>query len=207
MMKTEKLFLNNTVQRNEDLQLWVSEYAEETGISEKNALRVSLLVEETVGMVQGLLNEFESELWLEGDRKSCTLYLDVLSAAGPAEKNASLTSGDGQGAAPAGFMAKVGELLLCAFRFESDEDVPDTWIDAIPGSLSFGAARAGDAPVLMGQWSLDSYRQALKEKIREGAAEESALDELEKSIVASIADDVTIGIRDHRVRLVITKTF
>ena len=54
MMKTEKLFLNNTVQRNEDLQLWVSEYAEETGISEKNALRVSLLVEETVGKLHAL---------------------------------------------------------------------------------------------------------------------------------------------------------
>lgn len=200
MTRTERIYLNSTVQRNEDLRLWVEDFAAEAGMTKQDALRVSLLVEETAGMVRGLMQNYESEMWLEGDRNSCTLYLDVVSRRSEGEKQDQKT-------AHAGFMGKICELLQCAYRFDSDADVPDAWLDAVPGYMSFGAAGRGEEPVLMGQWSLENYRNALKEKVREDAAAESALDELEKSVVANLADDVMIGIRDNRVKLVISKRF
>ena len=73
--------------------------------------------------------------------------------------------------------------------------------------MSFGAAKKEEKPVMMGQWSLGNYRHALKEKVRDDATAETALDELEKSIVANLADEVIIGIKDSRVKLVISKQF
>ena len=200
MTKTERIYLNSTVQRNEDLQLWVEDFAAETGMTKRDALRVSLLVEETAGMVRGMMQDYESEMWLEGDRNSCTLYLDVVSRSSEEEKQDQQT-------APAGFMGKICELLQCAYRFDSDADVPDAWLDAVPGYMSFGAAKKEEKPVMMGQWSLGNYRHALKEKVREDATAETSLDELEKSIVANLADEVIIGIKDSRVKLVISKQF
>ncbi len=200
MIRTERIFLNSAIRRHEDLQLWAADFAEKAGIGEKNALRLSLLVEETVGMVRGLMDDFESELWLEGDRGGCALHLDVVSAAPASAPKAA-------GSAPAGFMARIGELLQCAFHFDSDADVPDAWLDAVPGYMGLGAARGADEPLLMGQWSLGNYRQTLQERVRRDAAAGAALEELEKSIVACEADDVIIGIRDRRVSMVITKAF
>lgn len=199
MYKTDRLYLNNLVPRTEDCQLWVSEFAAAVGLPAREAVRLSLLAEETVGMIYGIVSEFEAELWLEGDRESGKLYLDVLSGGAPDQK--------AERRIPAGFMAKVGEMLQCAFRFEGEEDVPDAFWNAIPGYLKIGAERFAKSTLLMGRWSLNAYRQALRDKQKEGEAVADALDELEKSIVASIADDVTVGVKDQRIRLVITRKF
>ena len=50
---------------------------------------------------------------------------------------------------------------------------------------------------------MNRYRDA----VREGRAPQEDWDELEKSIVANIADDVKIGIAGQDVEMVITKKF
>lgn len=55
------------------------------------------------------------------------------------------------------------------------------------------------------KWSLSAYRDNLRNRREENPKAEPALDELEKSIVAHLADEVTIGIHGHRIRLVISK--
>ena len=62
------------------------------------------------------------------------------------------------------------------------------------GTLSVAAA---------GLWSMNRYKAAVKD----GRAPEEDWDELEKSIVANIADDVQIGIAGQDVEMVIIKKF
>ena len=51
-------------------------------------------------------------------------------------------------------------------------------------------------------WSLENYRSSVK---KEEASE--AWDELEKSVIASVADDVIVGIKGKRASIVIVKNF
>ena len=49
-------------------------------------------------------------------------------------------------------------------------------------------------------WNLEQYKQQAK-------AETEAWDELEKSVLASVADDVTVGVKGNRAEIVIVKNF
>ena len=56
-------------------------------------------------------------------------------------------------------------------------------------------------------WTLDQYR-ANVEKGRLGSdVLEQAKQDLEKSIVANLADDIVVGVKGDRIELVITKRF
>ena len=57
---------------------------------------------------------------------------------------------------------------------------------------------------MMTVWTLQSYRDDLSKARGEDAADE-ALEDLEKSIVAKIADDIVVGVKGDRIDLVIKK--
>ena len=78
--------------------------------------------------------------------------------------------------------------------FESAEDVP-LWFDPNP---------YGVYPDMV--WTMSAYQQQLRqymEENRDGAAQ--AWDELEKSVVAHVADDVKISIRGCDVEMTVFK--
>jgi hypothetical protein len=54
-------------------------------------------------------------------------------------------------------------------------------------------------------WSLDTYKGSVESSIDKDEAAKEAWDELEKSIIASIADDVKVGVSGNTVELVIEK--
>ena len=191
MYRTYTLYVNNQVRRIDDSQELAAEYAQAVGLGPKEALQLSLLIEETVGMLCAMAGDFEGDLWVEGDAAQSSVNLD-------ARVLPDYTAGN---TVPAGFMAKIAELLRCAYNFDSIGDVPDTFSAAIPEYLRGGA---DDEPLRAGRWSLSEYRRSLNEQ---PAGSEGALDELEQSIVAHIADDVTVGVQGDRVRLTIEKRF
>ena len=54
-------------------------------------------------------------------------------------------------------------------------------------------------------WSLHQYRNNLSDAKDQNTAAQEAWDELEKSIVASIADDVIVGVKKDHVTMTIIK--
>ena len=58
---------------------------------------------------------------------------------------------------------------------------------------------------MMTVWTLQTYRDDLDQASDDDA--EAALDELEKSIVAKLADDILVGVKGDRINLVIKKQF
>ncbi len=191
------LYINDNLRRTYDIAEMVHDYAVCKQISEKDERCVGLLVEETIGMVAGMVGGFEGEIWLEGDQEACDVCLEG--------KILPILSGF---EIPKGFMAKVGQILHCSFLFDDTEEVPDSLRSAIPDYIRSGLGRHQEGGLMMGKWSLTACRRELKEKAASFAEAREALDEIEMSVVANLADEVTVGLREEgKIRLVISKSF
>ena len=192
-MKTDKLWINGAIRRNSEVNEILNEFACRAGITGKDFQHMNLLTEETLGMANQLLKDFDGEIWLETTPGGYDIILEADVHEG----------GNGMHAAedaPEGFMAKIAEMLNCSYMFENVAEIPENLADALPDYMSDGSRETGNAPVWAGNWALSAYRSNLRAS---GSAVN--LDELEKSIVANIADEVTIGIHGRRIRLVISK--
>ena len=83
--------------------------------------------------------------------------------------------------------------------FLSEEILPFYPISAEPFMMTTGYSEGADYAYL---WSLGQYRDTVKRE-----KQEEKWDELEKSVIASVADDVIVGIKGKRVDIVIVKNF
>ena len=193
----EKLWVSNMVDRTEDAMDLVNEYAARNHLTDRDRLHLNLLMEEALGMMRQKVENFDGEIWLEGDRAQGEVVLEITA------RNSGESMAD-PGPVPEGVMAKIAEVLECAYRFENAEFVPDSLRNMLPEYI-----RKGDpeekASVWTGQWLLSQYRASLLQQRREQPENEAALEELEKSVVAQIADDVTVGIRGGKIRMAMTK--
>ena len=196
-MITSKLWISSTVRRNSDAMEILREFAEKNGITGNDFIHLCLLTEETLGMANHMLQVYDGELWLEGTASGYEIILeaDVHGRDGEAAPAASLE----------GFMAKIAEMLNCSFMFENIAEMPENLAGMLPDYMSYGIQEGKEARAWAGKWSLSAYRQNLRKQQEDNRESDPALDELEKSIVAHLADEVTVGIHGHRIRLVISK--
>ena len=197
-MTTAKLWISDAVRRNGDACEIMREFAEKNGITGKNCYYLGLLAEETLGMANQILHVYDGELWVESTASGYEIILE----AAVHEKD----GGEGVPAAsPEGFMAKIAEMMNCSYMFENTMEMPEDLSGMLPDYMSYGIREEKETQAWAGRWSLSAYRDNLRNRRGENPRAELALDELEKSIVAHLADEVTIGIHGHRIRLVISK--
>ncbi|MBE5808776.1 MAG: hypothetical protein E7317_10625 [Clostridiales bacterium] len=162
-------------------------------LSHADALHLRLLAEEMMSMMRAIAGRVDGSFWIEDADGVFELHLKVRTDM-DADQRATLLSASTTGIneATRGFMGKIR-----AF-FEPAQGVP----------LFFDVS-SPDAPRGMhtnAVWSMGVYREELRRSMqqkREGAAE--AWDELEKSVVAHVADDVRVSIMGRDVELVILK--
>ena len=191
-MKTDKLWINGKIYRNEEADELLESFSARASITGKNYQHMRLLTEETMGMAHHLLKDFEGELWIEKTHNGYDIIFEA-NLSGTKERQADIS------ASPTGFMAKIAELLNCSYIFENIEEIPETLASAIPDYMSYGFSEADSETAWAGKWSLSAYRQYLLNH----SGSDLRLDELEKSIVARLADEVTVGIYGQRIRLMI----
>ena len=197
-MTTAKLWISDAVRRNNDANDIMKEFAEKNGITGKDCYHLGLLTEEALGMANQILNVYNGELWVESTASGYEIILEAAVHEKDGGK-AVLT------ASPEGFMAKIAEMLNCSYIFESIAEMPENLAGMLPDYMSYGIREEKETQAWAGRWSLSAYRDNLRKRLEENPKAEPALDELEKSIVAHLADEVTIGIHGHRIRLVISK--
>ena len=104
-------------------------------------------------------------------------------------------STSGKNDASRGVMGKI-KVMIANFMFSAKEALPYALINT-SAAYHMGAASGETAAM----WSMSLY----KDEVKESDAEE--WDELEKSIVANIADDVKVCILGDTVEIIINKTF
>ena len=171
-------------------------------IDRKSALHLRLLTEEMMGMMRALTGEREADFWIDDEAGSLGLHLQVKTPMNAdMRKKLLAASTSGENAAAKGVTGKLRDLFE---RFLEPENgsIPEDLITGMDYAYSggdFGTLSVASA----GLWSMKQYKAAAKE----GRTPKEDWDELEKSIVANIADDVQIGIAGQNVEMVILKKF
>ena len=172
------------------------------GLPKKNAIHLLLLTEEMMGMMQALTGEHEADFWIENEGDAYCLHLKAETKMNTEMRKKLLaTSTSGENVAAKGVMGKIRDLFNRLLE-PAEETLPAEYASGWNNSLSTAeaAAMARNMSIVASNiWSLNRYK-AISEKSAE------AWDELEKSIIANIADEIEIGIADKTVEMVIYKT-
>lgn len=162
------------------------------GLSRKSTLHLTLLTEEMMGLMRSIAGDVEGKFWIEDNKDEFQLHLQVETPM-DAEKREQLisVSSSGKNEASQGFMGRIR-----AF-FEPEEDLPlflnPVSVDSFDGVTDV-------------TWSMIAYREMLTQYVGEHREEaKDAWDELEKSVVSHVADDVKVSIRGRKVELTILK--
>ncbi len=188
-MKSDVITVSSRQDRTEEVLSQAERVAAYQRLSPKGALHLRLLAEEMMNMMRAITGEVEGAFWIEnrGDRFELHLRADTVVDFYRREQLLSAST-SGKNEADRGLMGK-----LRAF-FEPTAGVPMLYnfdADAFSSGMT---------------WSMSDYRSQLRESVREenaGAAD--AWDELEKSVVAHIADEVKVSIRFSEVEMTVYK--
>ena len=206
---------SNICKLNEDLTCLETVLAEVekvtayNGLEEKKALKIRLLAEELCGMLPGLVANFSGKFWAENDGESYELHVELKAEDMSIDVRDELisVSKSGKNAAAKGVMGKIRAvaetMLLAAF----DPDLARTTVrgdlyDYHSYSMEMGYidSMIATEKEYTYSWSLYNYKSAVEEKEDEYA-------ELERSIVANLADDIIVGVRGKNVAIVVKKAF
>ena len=167
--------------------------AKQLGLSSRDAMRMRLMVEEMMSMMRSIIGQLEGKFWIETDDKAYRLFLQSKTLMDAEQRGQLLSaSTSGRNAAHRGIMGKIRAF----FEPMPVLDTPAFLVESIeiPGNEN------GEL-----NWSLEAYRERL---LKRKASSEEAMtewDELEKSVVSHIADDVEVSIRNNDVELMILK--
>jgi len=205
-MVSEKFMVNSDAGCEAAVKYLGDEFAKENALSRRDALRLDLLTEETLGMVRAMLEDFYGQLWFEGKPGKSEIHLEATARMDKDKKYELLSvSKSGKNAAAKGFMGRLGEVISnTLYNFGRVVDVygresMEYGVMVPPGIENPSVYDM--TPV----WTLQSYREELDNQRAENAEADEAWDELEKSIVANLADDVIVGVKGDCIELVIVK--
>ena len=206
-MISNKFMVNSDAERMAAARYATENFAWQVKLDKRDTLRLDLLVEETLGMVKAMLEDFYGQIWFVANDKVCEIHFEATADMDAGRKAELLSvSSTGKNASAKGFMTKLGELIssvLYSMGQTMDAYGQETiqyGVIHTPGTMTAG----GD---MMPIWTLQTYRADLgKARVSDNDAEE-AWDELEKSIVAKLADDIVVGVKGDRIDMVITKRF
>ena len=206
-MVSERFTLNSDAERMAAARYATERFAETIGLDQRDTLRLNLLVEETLGMVRTMVDDFYGQLWFVSEGRRCELHFEATADMDADKKQELLSvSRSGKNAAAKGFMAKLGEIISGAmhgFGRTMDAYGQETIRYGIVHTPNMMSANTEMTPI----WTLQTYKANLDEARGEDGSAEEAWDELEKSIVAKLADDVVVGVRGDRIDMIITKMF
>jgi hypothetical protein len=174
-------------------------------LSSKETLQLRLLAEEMTGMLSAIAGDVTADYWLEEENGRFSLHLSADTKMYIDKRNQLIAlSTSGKNEASTGFMGKIRSLLDTLATPESE---------GLPSSLDLGMSPVmdgGNANWMwhsMATWSMEAYKEALEKRKETEEEAKEAWDELEKSIVANLADEVKVAVRGDNVELVIDKSF
>lgn len=175
----------------------VEKFAQYNELSHKETLQLRLLAEEMMGIQNGVMGFVNGKFYLENQGRTYNVYLhteiDVSRHQAVQEKLVEMST-TGKNAAYTGFMGKIRKLM--------DDMASNSMEGYYQIDSNMGETVMLTSPVVDYDriWELSKYREQVKKKVEQW-------DELEKSIVASIADELIVGSRNDYVDLIAVKKF
>ena len=173
--------------------------AEYNGLTHKQTLQLRLLCEELDGMLPYIIDDFEGDFWIDSEKGECKINVSIKIPDFNIEKKDELISvaKSKKNAAAVGIVGKIRNTIEDFFLNEDAMAAFGATSNAV--YLPTGFSEDTDYTYL---WSLDQYRTEVKKEVKP-----EAWDELEKSVIANVADDVIVGVKGKRADIIIVKNF
>ncbi len=199
-MKSDIVHVTNGGVGVQDAFAQTEKVAEYRGLDKKSTLHLRLFAEEMMGMMQAITGEHEADFWLESDGSEVSLHLRAETMMNTElRKNLLAASTSGKNAAAKGVMGKIKDIFERFLEPVDNRPLPASVY--VAGTTYMGTDMFATTGMCL--WSLNQYKASIHE---ENAPQES-WDELEKSIVSKLADEVKIAIADNTVEMIIYKKF
>ena len=197
-MKSDVIIVSNSGSKMEEALAETEKVAAYKELSRRNALHLRLLTEEMMGMMRSITGETNGEFWIEDEDGVYQLHLRVATRLSADEREQLLAaSSTGKNESARGLMGRLRDF----FDWSSDED-----LDAVSNPLLLPDMFDSTSPTLDWEWSMIRYENALSARVEKNeAGAKEAWDELEKSVVKHVADDVKVSIRSGIVDMIIYK--
>ncbi|MBP5179974.1 MAG: hypothetical protein J6127_01645 [Clostridiales bacterium] len=201
MIKSREFQLTSTGDDAVEVLSEAVEFGNLINLGRKDSLMLRLLTEETMSMLRTLTGEVKCELTFVEENGVISINLETDTIMDANKRSELLAaSKSGKNSFSKGIMGKVREAFEVAFTLPAGVDISNYCTP----SMMMGVPYECESEQVMDTlyWSLSTYRKNLEEN--DVPAEQ--WDELEKSIVSNIAEDVQVGIRgEHVVMAVIYK--
>ena len=164
-------------------------YAE---LNAKQTMRTRLIAEELIGMLKELSENFDGDFWIDQENLEFMFYTQISLNENmdmQTKKKFIDISSDKKNASTKGVMGKIRDVVE-NMRYSENALY----------SADFVAHQLETAVLLDDTWTLSRYKDAQRNS-------DEPWDELEKSIIANLADDVIVSVKGNKVEIVIVKNF
>lgn len=198
-MKSNVCKIENGI-KNLELILEESEkIASYNGFNQKQTLQLRLLCEEVEGMLPNIIGNYDGDFWIEYEEGICKMNILIELRELTAEKKKELieVSSNKKNASAKGIVGKIRSLIEDFFLNEGDYEPYD-----MSASCYHFPTEHYQGVDYFHLWDYEQYKSTI---IQEGKKE--SWDELEKSIITSIADDVIVGVKGRKANIIIVKKF
>ena len=196
-MKTNVIPIRSDLSGRTEAMREAERFSAYYGLTGKDAMHIRLLTEESISMVNGIIRGFEGTFWLESEPTPSGILCRICVAAdvrvneGQEDQLLHMAT-YGKNEEASGILGKIRELFRWSMRQADAEsfaqsNMIDNW---------FAMGVRDDA-----YWSLRQYTK----RVQEAAPGGEEWDELEKSIIARLSDEVRVGIRAERAEVMIEK--
>jgi hypothetical protein len=198
-MKTDIISVSSSGRQMETALRQVEKVSAYKELGHKQALHLRLLAEEMMGMMRSITGEKEGEFWIEDEDGVYRLHLKVTTPMDSDKREKLLSvSSTGKNESARGLMGRLRDF----FDQSMDSDVASVTSPLLAPDMFEQTGMTS----LEREWSLIRYVGALSDKVKEDdPAAKEAWDELEKSVVARVADDVKVSIKGRTVEMTIIK--
>ena len=196
-MKTDVITVSSKGKRMKSALELVDKVAAYKGLPPKSALHLRLLAEEMMQIMRSITGETEGQFWIEDENGEYQLHLQVATRLSVEKREQLLSvSASGKNESARGIMGRIREF----FDWGCDEDYDGFSSSYLPDALEYSAS-----PMVDWEWSMRRYENAVADRLDEDEYAREAWDELEKSVVKNVADDVKVSIRNGCVEMIILK--
>ncbi|WP_024866628.1 hypothetical protein [Butyrivibrio sp. FCS014] len=167
-------------------------------LPKKAHLRIRLVAEELMNLFRSITGEMEAEYWIENESNIFTLHLDTETIMFAKKRQELMElSSTKENAAAKGVIGKIREAFELAL-------LPMDEREAMLSRYSFFGFTSADSMNSTPEdvWRMSDYIAEVN-KSDDTEFVQEAKDELEKSIIANLAKDVTISIRGDKVSMAV----
>lgn len=193
-----------------DLDVVLSEVekaADYNNLDKKNTLKLRLLAEELITMLPNILDVSSGKFWVENDDNKYQICVKVESDERWNIKRDEILelAKDGANAAYHGVMGKIRYAIETMF---DSQYIGAGQENVFASDYIYESGMMLEPYSYSSAWSLQSFYDTVDEvNVSDGEDGPESWDELEKSIIANVADDVIVGIKGNQVDVIIKKEF